>query len=61
MPADGSTTIRDLFVEVLKDMGKPQNFSVTVEGARASLELDTDTSVLIGQCVVVKYLPSPCE
>ena len=61
MPADGTTTIGDLFVGVLKEMGKLQNFSVAIEGARVPLELSTDTSVLVGQRVVVKYLPGPCE
>ena len=42
-------------------MGKLQNFSVAIEGARVSLELSTDTSVLVGQRVVVKYLPGECE
>lgn len=61
MPADGTTSIGDLFVGVLKEMRKLRNFSVAVEGARVPLELGTDTSVLVGQRVVVKYLPGPCE
>lgn len=61
MPADGSTSIGDLFARLLKEMGKLQNFSVAVEGARVPLELSTDTSVLVGQRVVVKYLPGPCK
>lgn len=61
MPADGSKTIGELFVGVLKEMGKLRNFSVAVEGARVPLELDTDTSALVGQRVVVKYLPGPCK
>ena len=61
MPADGTKSIGDLFVGVMKEMGKLQNFSVAIEGARVSLELDTDTSALVGQRVVVKYLPGPCK
>ena len=61
MPADGSTTIGDLIARVLKEMGKLQNFSVSVEGSRTSLNLDVNTSVLVGQRVIVKYLPGPCE
>lgn len=61
LPADGTQTIGDLFVGVLQEMGKLQKFSVAIEGARVPLELSTDTSVLVGQRVVVKYLPGPCE
>lgn len=61
LPADGTKTIGDLFVGVLKEMGKLQNFSVGLEGARVSLELSTNTSVLVGQRVVIKYLPGTCE
>lgn len=59
MPADGTKSIGDQFVAVLKEMGKLQNFSVAIEGARIPLELATDTSALVGQRVVVKYLPGP--
>ncbi len=61
MPADGRKTLGELFVGVLREMGKLQNFSVAVEGARVGLNFETDTSALIGQRVVVKYLPGPCE
>lgn len=61
LPADGTKSIGDLFVGVLREMSKLQNFSVSIEGARVSLELDTDTSELVGQRVVVKYLPGQCK
>ncbi len=61
LPADGRKTLGELFVGVLREMGKLQNFSVAVEGARVGLNFETDTSALIGQRVVVKYLPGPCE
>ena len=61
LPANGKKTVGDLVIGILKDMAKLQNFSVAVEGARVSLDFDTDTSALIGQKVVIKYLPGPCE
>jgi len=61
LPADGSRTVGELFVSVLKDMEKLQNFQVYCEGSRVPLELGVDTSVLVGQKVNVKFLPGPCE
>lgn len=60
LPADGSTSVGSLFLSILKDMDKLQNFQVYLEGSRVPLELTVDTSVLVGQRVVVKYLPGPC-
>lgn len=61
LPADGRKTVGEVFVGILKDLEKLRNFSVGIEGARVPLNLDTDTSALIGQKVVVKYLPGQCE
>ena len=58
LPANGTKTIGALFTSVLKDIGKQQNFAVYLEGSRVPLELGIDTSVLVGQRVVVKYLPA---
>ena len=46
-------------MNLMREMGKLQNFSVAIEGARVGLDLETDTSGLIGQRVVVKYMPGP--
>ncbi len=61
LPADGTERVGDLFAGVLREMGKLQNFSVAVEGARVPLEFGTNTSCLIGQRVVVKYIPGKCK
>ena len=58
LPADGAISIGNLFVEVLK-MGKAR-FFVALEGSRIPLDLDIETSVLVGQRVEVKYLPCKC-
>ena len=50
----------ELLVGILKEMDKLRNFSVAVEGARVPLDFETDTSALVGQRVVVKYLPGQC-
>lgn len=61
LPADGQKQVGHLFVEVLQEIGKLQNFAVYLEGSRVPLELDVDTSVLVGQKVYLKYLPGPCK
>ena len=48
-------------MRVLKEMDKLQNFQIYCEGSRVPLELSVDTSVLVGQRVIVKYLPGPCK
>ena len=61
LPADGLKRVGHLFAEVLQEIGKLQNFAIYLEGSRVPLELDVDTSVLVGQKVNVKYLPGPCK
>ena len=61
LPADGTKTVGELFYGELEAMGKLQNFAVYLDGSRVPLELDVDTSVLVGQKVSIKYLTGPCE
>jgi hypothetical protein len=61
LPADGTKTVGELFYEVLEGTGKLQNFAVYMEGSRVPLDFNVDTSVLVGQKVLIKYLPGPCK
>ena len=61
LPADGTKTVGELFYEVLEGIGKLQNFAVYMEGSRVPLDFSVDTSVLVGQKVLIKYLPGPCK
>lgn len=61
LPADGTKTVGELFYEVLEGIGKLQNFAVYMEGSRVPLDFNVDTSVLVGQKVLIKYLPGPCK
>ena len=61
LPADGTKTVGELFYEVLEGTGKLQNFAVYMEGSRVPLDFNVDTSVLVGQKVLIKFLPGPCK
>ena len=61
LPANGTKTVGELFYEVLEGIGKLQNFAVYMEGSRVPLDFNVDTSVLVGQKVLIKYLPGPCK
>ncbi|KAL5471520.1 hypothetical protein EMCRGX_G029643 [Ephydatia muelleri] len=59
LPASSNRSPRELVASLLSERGKLQNFAIYMEGSSVPLDASIDTSILVGQRVVVKLLPGP--